>query len=60
MELKSFLKEKYNWSDRELINRLDLKQIFKKANYHASSELLGFISHFYNMHIDQVNNHAPA
>lgn len=51
MELKRFLKEKYNWSDRELINRLDLKQIFKKANYHASSELLGFISHFYNMHI---------
>lgn len=51
MELNEFLKEKYNWSDIELINYSDLNQIFKKSNYCASSELLGFISHFYNLHI---------
>lgn len=51
MDLKKFLKEKYKWSDIELINYTDLNQTFKKANYCASLELLRFISHFYNMHI---------
>ncbi len=51
MDVKEFIRKQYGWSGRSLINLSDLTQMFKRANYNPTWELVDFVSKFYNLHI---------
>ena len=50
-ELEAYLRLNFQWEGRKIILENNLRDIWGRANYQPTNQLIGFLVYFYNMQI---------